>query len=152
MDDIRGSLSKMKKKFKRRLGLTGRKRRPDGTGVNPGGEETDSTSSFPQPEPHVVAGKSYDREGERSDAAGERVFSTGSPQPDGTESVLVRGGDVGQEGEGGDVDGGEANQIHSHQHPDVEVVVGSGHGGELEGVHPSPSTPSILHGGKPNSA
>jgi len=56
MDDIRGSLSKMKKKIKHRL--TGRKRKPDGT--NPGGEGADSTSSLPQSEHHILAGEQPD--------------------------------------------------------------------------------------------
>jgi len=150
MDDIRGSFSKMKKKAKRRLGLTGKKAKPDGTAANPGEEGADSTSSLPQPESHVVVGGSYDGEGDRADAAGEPDFSTGPLQPDGPESVPARRDGVCQEGEGEDVDGEEANQMDSHPHPDVEVAVGSGHDGELEGVYPSPST-SISHGGKPDS-
>jgi len=118
MDDMRGSLSKMKKKLNR---LTGGKRKPDGMTANPDEERTDSTSLPPQPKPHVVAGESYDREGDRVNIAGERVFSTDPPpQP-------ARGGDNGQEG------------------------LGSGHSGELEGVNPSPSTPSISHGRKLDS-
>ena len=147
MDDIRGSLSKMKKKFKHRL--AGRKHKPDGTGANPGGEGADSTSSLPQSVPHVVAGKSYDREGDRANAAGERVLSTDLPQPDEPESVPVRGSDDGQEGGKADVGEGEADQRHSSPNPDVEVAVRSGHSGELEAVYPSPST-LIVRGGVPD--
>jgi len=150
MDDIRGSLSKMKKKAKHLL--TGKKRKQDGTGANPGEEGADSTSALPQPESHVVVDESCDEEGDKADVAGEPVFSMGQPpQPDGPESVPARGGDVNREGEGADVDGGEASQMNSHPHPGVEVAVGSGYGGEPQGVYPSPSTPSILHGGKPDS-
>jgi len=149
MDEIRGTFSKMKKKVKHRL--IG-KRRPGGTGANLGGEMTDSTSSLPQPGPHVVAGENYDREGDRANAAGERVFSTDlPPQSAEPESVPARENDNGQEGEEAGVDGEEASQRHSYPHPDVEVAVGSGRSGELEGVHPSPSTPSISDGGKPDS-
>jgi len=145
MDDVRGSLSRMKKKLKHRL--TGGKRKRDGTAANPDGE----TSSLPQPEHHVVEGESHNREGDRASVAGERVFSTDRPpQPVEPESVPAREDDNGQGGEVADVDGGEASQRHSHPHPDVEVAVGSGHSGEPEGVHPSPSTPSISHGGKLN--
>jgi len=148
MDDIRGSLSKMKKKAKRLL--TGKKRKPDGTATNPG-EGFNPASSVPQPEPHVVVGESYDGEGDKADAAGEPVFSTDQPpQPDGPESVPAHGSDGGQEGGEPDVDGGEASQMDSHPRPDVEVAVGSGHSEEHEGVHPSPSTPSISHDGKPD--
>ena len=149
MDDIRGSLSKMKKKFKYRL--TGRNRNPDGTGTHPDGEGVDSTSSFPQSEPRVVAEEGHGREGDSANAAGERVFSSNQPQSNEPESTPARGGDNVQEGGEADVDGEEASQRHSHQHPDVEVVVGSGRSGELEGVYPSPPTPSISRGGKPDS-
>ena len=139
----------MDKGFKHRL--TGRKRKPDGTGADPGGERTDLTTSIPQPESHGVAGESYNREGDTANAAGEQVSSTDRPpQPDGPESVPTRGSDNGQEEGETDVDGGEASQRDSHTHPDVEVAAGSGRGGELEGVHPSPTTPPISHGGKPD--
>ena len=141
----------MKKRFKHRL--AGGKRKPDGIGANPREQGANSTSSLPQPELRVVAGESYSEEGDKVDAVGERVFSTGlPPQPDGPESVPVGGGDNIQEGGEADVDGEEVSQRHSYPHPDVgEVVVGSGRSGELEGVYPSPSTPSISYGGKPDS-
>jgi len=149
MDDIRGSLSKMKKKAKHLL--TGKKRKPDGTATNPGEEGTGSASSLPQPELHVVMGESYDGEGDRADLAGEPDFSTDQPpQPDGPESVPAHGSDGGQEGGEPDVDGGEASQMDSYTHPDVEVAVGGGNSGELEGVRPSPPTPSLSHDGKPD--
>jgi len=151
MDDIRASLSKIKNRFKNRL--TGRKRKPDGTGASASGEGTDSASSLPQPESHVVADESHTREVDRADAAEEQVFSARRPpQPDGPESVPARGGDNGREGGEADIDGGErTSQSRSNPHPDVEVAVGSGRGGELEGVDPSPFTPWISHGGKPDS-
>jgi len=134
MDDIRGSFSKMKKKLKHRL--AGGKHKPEGTGTNPDVETADSTSSLPQPELHIVADESHDQEGDRADTAGERVFSTDQPlQPAEPESVPAREDDNGQ--------GGEV--------ADVEVTVESGRSGEPEGVHPSPSTPSISHGGKLDS-
>jgi len=147
MDDIRDSFSKMKIKFKHRL--TGRERKPDGAGGSPGEERADSTSSLPQPESRVVAGESYDREEDGADGTGERDSSTDRLKP---ESAPVCGSDNGLEGGEADTDGGEAGQRRSYPHPDVEVAVGSEHGGKLErGVHPSPSTPSILHSGKPDS-
>jgi len=94
-------------------------------------------------------GESYNREGDRVDAAEERVFSTDQPQPDGPESVPARGRDNGGEA---DVDGGKASwQRDSHPHPDIETAVGSGRSGKLEGTYLSPSTPSISYGGKPDS-
>jgi len=150
MDDVRHSLSKTKKKIKHLL--TGRKRKPDGTGPNPDGEGADSTTSLPQPEPHVVADESRDREEDKADAAGVRASSTDRPpQPDGPESVPARGDDNGQDGGEVDVDEGEAGQKDSHPRPDVEVAVGDVHGGELERVYPSPSTTSISRGVEPDS-
>ena len=153
MDDIRNSLSKMKEKFKHRL--PGRKRKQDGaeSTLDDGSERADSTSSFPQQEPHAVTDQSYDREGNRADVtvAGEQVASANRPpQPDGAESVPAHGNDNGQEGGEADIDGGETSQRGSRLHSDVKVAVGSGHDGELEGVSPSPSTSSIPHGGKPD--
>ena len=140
----------MKKKAKHLL--AGKKRKPDETGANPGEEGPDSTSSLPQQEPHVVVGESYDGEADKADAAGGSDFSTDPPpQPDGPESVPTRGDDDGQEGGGVCVDGGEASQIDSHSHLDVEVAVGSENDGEPEGVYPSPPTPLILHDGKPDT-
>ena len=149
MDDIQASLSKMKKKFKQ--GLTGRKCKPDGTGDSPGERTHVSTSSLPQPDPHVVADESHDQEGNGVGAAGERASSAVRPQPDGPESVPARGSDNRQEGGEVDVDGGEASQKDSYPNPDIEVMVGSGRCGELEGVHSSPSTPSISRGTQSDS-
>jgi len=133
MDDIRDSLSGMKNKFKQRL--TRKKHKPDGTGTNPGGERADSTSSLPQQDSHVVVGDSYGREGDGANAGGEQAFSTDRLQLDGPEPVTAHGSDNGQER-------GKA---------DVEVAVGSGRSGELKGVNPSPSAPSISRGGIPDS-
>jgi len=144
MDNIQASFSRTKKKFKQRL--IGRKRKPDGTGANPGEGRADSTSSLPQPEPRVVADESHDREGNRADAAGGQASSTvRPPQPDGPESTPVRGNDNRQEGGEAEVDGGEASQKDSHQNP-----VGGGRSGGLEAVDPSPSTP-ISHCAEPDS-
>jgi len=146
MDDVRNSLSKMKKKFKRRLPR--RKHKPDGTGATSDGnpERVGSMSSPPQPGPHPIADKSYDREGNRADAAGKQVSSVNRPsQPDGPESC---GSDNGQGGGEADVDREKASQRDSRPHSGAEVTVGSGR----DGIYPSPSTPSISHSGEPDSA
>jgi len=147
MDDIRGSLSKMKKKAKHLL--TGKKRKPDGTATNPG-EGVNPASSVPQPEPHVVVDESYDGEGDKADAAEEPVFSTDQPpQQGGPESVPEHGSDGGQEGGEADLYGGEASQMDWHPHPDVEISVGSEYSaGEFEGVYLFPSASSISHDGR----
>jgi len=134
MENLRDSLSKAKKKFKHRL--TGRKRKPDGTEADPGGERAGSTTSLPQ-------------QGDGANVAGEQVGRP--PHPDGLVSMPTRGSNNGQEEGQTDVDGGEASQRDSCTRPDVEIVAGSGHSGELEGVYTFPSTPSIPYGGSVDS-
>jgi len=139
----------MKKKFKYRV--AGRKPKSSGVGATLDGdsERVDSTSSLPQPGPHIVVGEDYDREGDRADVAGGQVSSAGRPpQPDGPGSVPARVINTGQEA---DVDGGEASQRRLRPDLDVGVAVGSGRSGEPGGVYPSPSTPSISRGGEPDS-
>jgi len=140
MDDIRGSLSKMKKKFKYRR--TGGKRKPVETDANPGGEATDS---LPQPEPHPVADESHDQEGGTAGAAGGQDLSKGRPQPEEPEPVSTCGSENDQGGETSD-------QIHPHLHSDSESRVESWPGPEVERFSPPVSTalPS-LHGQEPYS-
>ena len=56
--DIREPFSKLKKRIKHRL--TGSKHKPGKIGVDAGGEEVGTPGSLLQPEPHFVAGSSYD--------------------------------------------------------------------------------------------
>jgi len=146
MDDMRNSLSKMKKRVKQRL--TGRKRKPDETGANPSGGGADSTTPLPPPDLHIAAGKSRDRRGDGPNAAEEQSFSTDLLlQSGGPGSGPARGSDNGQEGEETGVDGGGASQRYSYPHPDV----GSERSGEPEGACPSPPVPPISHDGEPDS-
>jgi len=139
--------------MKKKLRLTGEKRKPDGTTANPDGERTDSTSSLPRPEHHVIEGEDYDREGDRDNVAGERVLLTDPPpQPAEPESVPAREGDNVQGGEVADIDGGEASQRHPHPHSDSEIWEESGSSGEVEWFSFSGSTPPLSPlGGEPDS-
>ena len=71
MDDLRNSLSRFKKGIKRRLG--GSKRKADKQG--PGGREESvgSSTSFPQPEPHVSTGGGREQEGGGPNTENENV-------------------------------------------------------------------------------
>ena len=69
MDDIRGSLSKLKKDIKHRF--VGSKRKADKARAVERGERDDSSGSLPQPEPHVVAGSGREREGNETNADDE---------------------------------------------------------------------------------
>ena len=150
MDDIRASLSRTKNKFKQRL--TERKRKPDGTGANPGEGRAVPTNPLPQPEPDAIVDESHNIEGDSANAAGERASSTvRPPRSDGPESGQALGIDNRQEGGEADVDGGEASQKGLYLYPDVGVAVGGGRSGELEAVDPSPSIPSNLHDVEPGS-
>jgi len=145
MDDIRDSLSRMKNNLK--YPLRNSKRKPDGAGAS-----ADPTDSLPQQGPHVVAGDSHDRQGNRADADGEQDFPMDQrTQPDEPESASVRGSENDQErpGEAGiDV---EAGQGRPFPHLGGEVAVGVGSSQEVERVYPSSSTP-IPHGANPDSA
>jgi len=146
---FRDSFSRLKKKVKHRL--TGSKPKLNETGV-------DSTGSRPGSESRVVAGGSHDQEGKQSHADGGQVPSTiRLPQPDEPGSVLTHGSANDQERREGDAD---VEQASSHLHSvDVEVAEGSGPAEgkdigkeKVERVDPSPSTTSISHGGKHDSA
>jgi len=146
MDDMRDSLSKMKKRVKQRL--TGRKRKPDETGANPSGGGADSTTWLPPPDLPVVAGKSRDRRGDGRSAAEEQHFSTDRPlQSGGPESGPVPGSNNDQEGGETSADGGGSSQKYSQPHPDAGIE----RSGEPEGVCPSPPVPPISHDGEPDS-
>jgi hypothetical protein len=146
--DIRKPFSKLKKKIKHRL--TSSKHKSSGTQTDASGERVDATGSLPRPEPHVVVGGGHDQEGSGPNAIGGHVFSTNHPpQPDEPEPVQAPGsGDDQEEGEA-DVDEGKDSQRYS---------AGSGLRREGDGadeekveqVHPSPSSPPLVRGGKPD--
>jgi len=103
MDDIRGSLSRTKKKIKDRL--KGSKRKPGRTGADAGGEEASSTSSLPPPDPHALVGGGHNREHHEVDIGG-RESSQRNLHPD----VEVAVGS-GPGREGNDVDGKKTDRV-----------------------------------------
>lgn len=152
--DVRGSFSKLKKKFKR----SGSKRDTDRKGVGSDGEKIDPASSLSPPVSHVVAAGGHNR-GEGGAGLGERqTRPTDRPPPtDVSESVSARGRGSGK----GKVEGGVGGEDVSQQRylgPDLdsEVAMGSGPVREGDGekagrVDSLPSTPSILRSGKSDS-
>jgi len=93
MDEIRGSVFKMKKKIKGQLKGSGRK--PERMGAGAEGEGASSTSSFPRPAyPHVVVAGGHNREGRGVDIEG-RESSQRNLYPD--VKVVVESG-PGREG------------------------------------------------------
>ena len=69
MDNIRNSVSRLKKDLKHRL--RGRRDKSDRSGANAAGERLGSSVSLPQPEPRVAAG-GHDGEGSRTNTEGKR--------------------------------------------------------------------------------
>ena len=133
MDDILDSLSKQGRKLKNRL--KGKKHKSDRVGANTPGESPGS-GSFLQPEPHLVA-SGCDGEGDRAGADVQQDRSRDrSPQPE----PVPAGGDDDRQGGEADVNEKEVSQGHSRLDSDDEAAVGSGAGGEVERVYPSPST------------
>ena len=152
--DIRDSFSRLKKKIKRPF--TGRKRKPGKIGADAGGGRVDPADSLSQPEPHIIAGGSNNREDNGADEGGLQARSTDQPpQPDESEPVPACGGENDQQRGEAEVDGGEAGKSHSHPQPDAEAMAEIGPSREgndakeakIEGVTP---TPSILRNEKPD--
>jgi len=77
MDDIRGTLSKLKGNIKHRL--TGRERRAGKTGASGRGETADPPGSLLQPDPPIATGSDREREGSEPNAEDESVESTAAP-------------------------------------------------------------------------
>ena len=93
MDNIRKPFLKLKKGFKRRLGV--KKRAPDRAGDNTAGERTDSSASLQRPDPRIVV-SGHDGEGSRTDIAlGPLGFTAGRGLNVGVEGGLrsVESGD-----------------------------------------------------------
>lgn len=155
--DIRDSFSRLKNKLKRPL--TGEKSKPGKTQADAGGERVDPAGLLARPEPHIVVSGSYVQEENGANRDGWQARSADRlPQP---ESVIAHGSENNQRVGEAHIDGGEANQVYSHLHPNAEVVVESGSkpgrdgndadGAKTERVGHSPSSPSIPHGGRPDS-
>ena len=86
MDDVRKSLSKMKKDFKHRVGR--KKRAPDRVGDNTAGERTGSSASLQQPDPRIAVSG---HDGERT-RTNENVLQAHSRDPSRPEPVPADAG------------------------------------------------------------
>ena len=119
------SIAKQGRKFKQQL--RGKKNKPDKTGVDNAEERIDSSSSLPQPVPHIVAG-GHGGAGSRISTNEQRIDSgDGSPQPEPV-SIWRRQEDGGEK---------EVNRERSRPDPDS-----SGPGQEAEQAPSSSSDPS----------
>ena len=118
--------------------MRGKKNKPDGTGAGTAGESVDPSGSLLRPEPHVVAGGRHG-EGNRTSTDAQQGRSRDQSQQD----PMPAGGSDDRQRREADVDEKEVSQRHSRLEPDVEVVMDSGSGREVEQVCPSPSTPIL---------
>ena len=132
MDDIRKSLSKLKKDFKHRVG--GKKRGEDRAGVDTAQERTDSQASLLRPGPRAVGGKFS------TDASQARSRDPSS-HPEPVAANEDRLGDPSRK----EVDVGkkEVSRSRSGLNPDAGGASGSGPSRETELAYSPPSVTPI---------
>ena len=148
MDDIRNSLSKLKKGFKHRVG--GKKRAPDRAGDSTAGERANSSASLLRPDP-LIAVSGHDGEGSRIGADASQALSRDpSTHPEPLPADEGRLDDPQKK----EIDVGEkeAGQRHSSLDLDVEGAGGNGPGQEVERNSSPPPVTSIPRGQEPDSA
>ena len=114
MDDVRKSLSKLKKGFKHRLGS--KKREEDRAGANTAGERVGSPAPAPPPAPHVEDG------GINADVS-QAYWTDLSPHPEPVTADKDRLDDPQRKGVG--IEEKEVSRIHSSLDPDVGGAAGS---------------------------
>ena len=146
MDDVRKSLSKMKKDFKHRLG--GKKHGADRAGDNAAGETGGSSLSVTRPDSRVAA-SGRGEEGSRTGTDVSQAHSTDrSPQPN---PMQADGGGDNPRGREANVDEGGASQDRSRPGPNVGGAAGSRPNREIK-RDPSPlSLTSVTPGQGPDS-
>ena len=137
-DDMRKSLSKLKKDFKHRLG--GKKRAVDGAGANAAGEMASSPASITQPSSRVTA-SGHDEDGSRISAGVSQAHSRDpSPRPEPMPADEGHRDDSQRK----EIDVGEKEVSQRHSPPDdVEAAAGGGPSQEVKPVSsPLPVTPT----------
>ena len=115
MEDIRNSLSKLKKGFKHRVGS--KKRGPDREGTNTTGERVGSSASLPRPDPRVVV-SGHEEEGSGISPGISRVHS-GDPSPHPEPAPADQGRFDDPKREEVDVGEKEVSWRHSNMNPDA---------------------------------
>ena len=123
MDEIRDSVSRLKKKLKHRPSWSKRESGAHGESVDPAGPP-------PRAEPHIIAGGRHDLGGSGSNTDGRRVLST-DPPPQPEDDQEMRKADIEIVMESG----------RGRDENDTD-------GQKVEQTHPSPSTALIPHSGK----
>ena len=147
MDDMRKSLSKLKKDFKHRVG--GKKHALGRAEADTAGEEVSSSASLLRPGPRIAV-SGHDGEGARINADVSQVYSRDpSPHP---EFVPADEGRLdGPQRKEADVNEKESNQKDLRLDLDVEVVAGSGSSHEAEQASSPPPVAPISPKQEPDS-
>ena len=117
MEDVRKSLSNLKKDFKRRLGS--KKRAPDRAGADTAGERVSSSASLLRPDSRVVASGHNEEEISISRNVSSAPSRDPSPMP------AEEGGRNDPQRTEVDVDEKEGGQRDSRPDPDIGVAAGS---------------------------
>ena len=142
MDDIRSSFSRFKKDIK--YHFRGKKPAPDKAAVNIAEEGADPSASLPRSDSRPLA-SGHDEEGNKTSTDMLRDLSRDrSPRP---ESIPAGEGNDDPQRRETSVDGREAEKRHSGLESNAGVAVG---GGPDQGIHPSPSSPSLPHKAEPD--
>ena len=147
MEDVRKSLSELKKGFKRRLG--GKKHAPDRAGADTAGERVSSSGSLLRPGPRIVV-SGHDGEESRISTDVSQAHSRGpSPHPepvpadeghlDAPPQMMV------------DVEEKEITRKRTSLDLGVEAAVGRGPGPEVKEVSSLPSATPIPPKQEPDS-
>ena len=147
MDDIRKSISKLKKGFKHRVG--GKKRAADRVAVNAAGETAGSSLSLTRPDSRVTA-SGCDEDGTRISTDVLKAHSKDRP-PQPNPMQADEGHDNPQEREA-DVDEKGASQCRSRLGPDVGCVAGSRPSPEIKRAPSPPSVTPISPKQEPDGA
>jgi hypothetical protein len=139
MDDIRDSFSRFKKDVKDLL--RGKKHALDRAGADAAGEGIESSGSLPPPDPHVAT-SGDNGEGRKTCTDTSQARSRDrSPQPE-----LIPVGEGHDESQRGEAGVGGKGVTREHSRP-AEIALGSETNREIS----SPSSPSLLPIGKPDS-
>ena len=147
---FRQTFSKVKKDIKGRF--KGLRRKRDKRGPGTSGEGTDLEESRSRSESPFAGGGDRHLEGSGSNLAGEPIGSTDRPAQRAESDLVSLGKSKPDAAEGredvniGQSEGGQPQPLRPLS--DVEAMVGSGHGGQVE---PVPSDPSIPENAKPDS-
>ena len=147
MEDVRQSLSKLKKSFKRRLG--GKKHAQDRAGADTAGERVSSSGSFLRPDPRIAVSGHGGEESRISTEVSQARSRVPSPHPEPVPADEARLDDPPQREV--DVEQKGITREHSSLDLGIEGAVGGGPGREVKETSSPPSATPISPKQEPDS-